>query len=259
MGTSGKLMRPDRETMLRLVATMNDGQIAQLLDCSRTAVGKWREFHDIPRSQATVAKWNTNRNFFSQINTPDKAYVLGFVVADGHVAPYGVDISIKMDDADHLRRIADIVGCDAPLKSATNSYDGSKRARIKLSGRQLVHDLNALGVYHDKSHTATYPAIATDLERHFVRGLWDGDGHIGPTQFELIGTDSILTGVADAMERHTGCRLRRSMRGKNRAYHYLHGTRRDTEAITWMYADAAFALERKRARFIQFWPQVPRT
>lgn len=259
MGTSGKLARPDRETMLRLTATMNDGQIATLLNCSRTAVGKWREYYNIPRSQATAAQWNTDRNFFSRIDTPDKAYILGFILADGHVAENGVDISIKTDDAQHLRRIADIMGCDAPLREATNSYDGSKRARIKLCGKQLVRDLNAMGLYHNKSHTATYPHLAPHLEHHLVRGLWDGDGHIGKNQFELIGTDAVLAGVAEAIEHHVGCKLRRRMGGKNNAYHYLYGTRRDMDALVWMYEGSNLALERKRARFIQFWFQAPRT
>ena len=57
------------------------------------------------------------------------------------------------------------------------------RARCGVSylcGQTLVTDLNNLGVYHDKSKTATYPAIdPAGLEGHLVRGIWDGDGYIG--------------------------------------------------------------------------------
>ena len=131
-------------------------------------------------------------------------------------------------------------------------------SRLLLCGRKLLDDLNALGVYHDKSTTAVYPSIPAELEGHLVRGLWDGDGYIGPQQMELIGTSALLDGVGDAIQRHTGCVLRRRMSGRNKAYHYLLGSRRDTPALHWMYSDAELALERKREKFRLYWSQIPR-
>ena len=119
-------------------------------------------------------------------------------------------MSVKESDAALLGAIARELGCDAPLGSMTNHYDGSGMRRLYLCGKKLVADLNNLGLYHDKSKTAVWPAIPPELEGHLVRGLWDGDGHIGRGQFELIGTPALLDGVtAAAAERHTGCSLRR--------------------------------------------------
>ena len=87
----------------------------------------------------------------------------------------------------------------------TNHYDGSGMLRLLLCGKKLIADLNALGVYHDKSRTAVYPSVLHELERHLVRSLWDGDGYIGRRQFELIGTPVLLDGVVHAVQRHTGC------------------------------------------------------
>lgn len=170
-----------------------------------------------------------------------------------------MDISIKESDSDLLYQISDEVGCNAPMKEATNSYDGSKRARLTFHGKTLVRDLNALGVFNDKSKSATYPCIPRDLDSHLIRGLWDGDGCVGKNQFDLIGTPAILEGVANAIERETGCILRRSMRGKDRAYHYLHGTRRDTIALHWIYKESCITLRRKQEAFLAYWSQIPRT
>ena len=67
----------------------------------------------------------------------------------------------------------------------TNHYDGSRMMRLCLCGRRLDSELNALGLYHDKSVTATYPVIPHELGRDLVRGLWDGDGHVGQRMFDL--------------------------------------------------------------------------
>jgi hypothetical protein len=258
------LVRPDRETVLRLTAEMNDRQISRLYGCTSPVVAKWRDFYGIPRSPrqsgGNTVRWQTDRDFFDAIDTPAKAYVLGFLIADGHVnkTGYKVEVSVKESDAGLLSAISGEIGCDAPLRPMTNRYDGSTMMRLTFCGKKLISDLNGLGVYHDKSTTATWPEVPSELEGHLARGLWDGDGHIGRTMFDLIGTPALLDGVVAAAERHTGCVLRRRLGGRDRAYHYAYGTRRDTDVLRWMYSGAGVALERKREAFILYWDQVPR-
>ena len=237
---------------------MNDREISRIYGCTSPVIARWRDFYGIPRSQGKSqgnVLWNTNRDYFSQIDTPEKAYILGFLIADGHInkTGYKIEVSVKEPDADLLRMIAGELGCDAPLKPMTNSYDKSRMARLHLCGQKLISDLNGLGVYHDKSTTAVYPAVPPELEGHLVRGIWDGDGYIGRGQFELIGTSALLNGVVEAAERHTGCSLRRRLSGRDRSYHYAYGTRRDTPILRWMYSGAGIALERKRQKFLSYW------
>ena len=257
------LVRPDRETMLSLTAEMNDRQISRLYGCTSPVVAKWRDYYGIPRSArqsgGATTKWQTNRDFFAGIDTPAKAYILGFLIADGHVnkTGYKVEVSIKEADAPLLQAIASEIGCDAPLRPMTNRYDGSTMMRLAFCGKKLVTDLNKLGVFHDKSKTATWPAVPPELEGHLARGLWDGDGHIARYQFSIIGTPALLDGLVAAAERHTGCLLRLRPGGRDRAYLYACGTRRDTAVLHWMYSGAELALERKRERFIAYWSQIP--
>jgi hypothetical protein len=250
--------------MLRLTSEMNDRQISRLYGCSSPVVAKWRDLYGIPRSPRQsgggTIRWKTNRDYFAEINTPAKAYILGFVIADGHVGKTGskVEISVKESDAGLLRAIAGELGCDAPLGTMINSYNGSRMARLNLCGKKLISDLNKLGVYHDKSKTAGWPSVPPELEGHLARGIWDGDGHIGRYGFELISTPAVLDGLVAAAERHTGCVLRRKLGGRENRYHYAYGTRRDTAALHWMYASAEIALERKREKFSSYWSEIPR-
>jgi hypothetical protein len=250
--------------MLRLASEMNDRQISRLYGCTSPVVARWREFYGIPRSPRQsgggTVRWATNRNYFDEIDTPAKAYALGLIIADGHIRKDGskIEISVKETDADVLQAIAAGAGCDAPLGRMTNHYDGSQMARLRLCGKDLVASLNGLGVFHDKSTTAAWPAVPPELEGDLARGVWDGDGYIGRAQFELVGTPALLDGLTDAVERHTGCVLRRRLAGRDRRYHYAYGTRRDTAAMHWMYSGAGIALERKREKFVTFWSLVPR-
>jgi len=242
---------------------LTDMDIARKYGCTGPTVAKWRDLYGIPRSPrqwgGRSIRWQTNRNYFAEIDTPEKAYILGFLIADGHINERTgmIEVSVKEADAELLRAISDEVGCDAPLGTMINSYNRSRMARMRLCGKQLVMDLNEIGVYQDKSTTATYPQVPAELEGHLVRGIWDGDGWIGPYQFELIGTSALLDGVVDAAQRHTGCLLRRRMSGKEGRYHYAYGTRRDTAILHWMYSGAGIALKRKQEKFLTYWSEVP--
>ena len=252
----------DQEQFRQLATSdLSDREIAKILGCSAPSVGRWRERFGLPRSQKApgYAPGQVYNPFFDQIDTPEKAYVLGFLIADGHIYQTAnrVELGVKQADAAVLSAITEAMGLDVSLRTMVNSYDKSLFIRVTLGGRGMVWDLAKLGLRPDKSKTATYPSVPTELEGHLVRGIWDGDGSIAKYQFELIGTAALLDGVVDAAQRHTGCLLRRRMSGKEGRYHYAYGTRRDTAILHWMYKDATIALERKQEKFLTYWSEIP--
>lgn len=262
---SSDLSYRDPAVLADLLETMNDEQIGQKFGVTSRTICYWRHraglaFSAIPSRGNT--KYSTNRDFFEHIDTPAKAYVLGFVLADGTMHRDGrtVTIALKESDADHLRVIADLLDSDTPIRRKVGvKPDGSPRALavLYLCGRKLVSDLDALGVRHGKSVTATYPRVAGHLERHLMRGLFDGDGYIGPRQFSLVGTDALVGGATAAVLRHTGraLQIRRGWRG----HLYAVGYRKDRDVLSWMYSDGAISLERKAEAFRLYWNQAPRT
>lgn len=265
MSPNPNLVLPDRETFLRLIDGKTDAAAARELGCSNGVIARLRDRYGIPRSPkqwgGNTIRWQTNRDYFAVIDTPEKAYILGFLIADGHIQKdgYKIQVSVKESDTDLLRAIAAEIGCDAPLTTTVNHYDKSRMTRLLICGKKLAGDLNKMGIYHDKSRTAVYPSVPPEFERDLVRGLWDGDGYIGKRQIELIGTPALLGGVADAVQRHTGCLLRRRLSGRNRQYRYLLGSKRDAPVLRWMYSGASIALYRKvRAASASYWTETPR-
>ena len=131
-------------------------------------------------------KYSVNEDFFSVIDTEQKAYWLGFIVADGCIVknsagtPRGVKISLKGSDRDHLRKFALDLSSTYKVVDYTVSVKGKthKASCIEVSSLTMARDLVNKGVTPRKSLNVDprVDLIPDNLQRHFWRGVVDGDG-----------------------------------------------------------------------------------
>ena len=122
-----------------------------------------------------------NESFFDVIDTPDKAYVLGWIISDGYVNKYKLTFCIK--DLEILEKIKLIMKSEHKI-SNTNYYDKRtnktySRYSLQITSKKLIDSLNKLGIYQAKSFTVDLPNIPKNLYQHLIRGIFDGDGYIG--------------------------------------------------------------------------------
>ena len=221
----------------------------------------WRKRWDIP-TQRTCRHTGGNRrytiipDFFSVIDTEDKAYLLGFVAADGCIHRNGrsLDIAVHPRDVEILEYAKTCLGSNAPIYHRTMASFSGEKTRplygIYLCSTKLVADLNSLGITPKKSLTLVYPSLPSRLEQHYIRGMWDGDGYIGPRQFCLIGTFSHLQGIQQTIARETHAML---YLAKERTVFRLTGSRMHKAVLHWMYAHSSMHLTRKYNAFLQHW------
>ena len=253
------MLATDFETLSALLVTMNDRQIGRRFGVTGRTIGNWRR--SLCLSPSTLPnigsqKYQLNRSFFRSIDTPDKAYVLGFIIADGAIHRSGktVTIAVKPSDVKILESIQRSAGSTAPVHTrlVTQGFDNRPHhlALIHLSSKAIVSDLAHLGVHPAKSSNATFPSIPPHLESHLVRGLFDGDGYIGRRLFELVGSSPLLEGVRECVYRHTDCQL---VRRTNNNHPSLFGYRRVRCALLWIYESATLALERKLDSYHRYW------
>jgi hypothetical protein len=195
-------------------------------------------------------------DFFASVDTEPKAYFLGFLAADGYVAKSGKWIACCVSGTDFhiLEEMRLAMGSGAPIaaKFSRGGYLNSKPQRvITFCSRKLVGDLASLGIAPGKSKNLTYPQIPADVERHFLRGLLDGDGWITPRQFGFLGTPDILDGICEAVLRHTGQALAHSPYASGHGR--LIGYRRNRDVLRWLYTEAGWFLRRKYQKVLDSW------
>src|SRR3990167_1542451 len=114
-----------------------------------------------------------NRSFFDHIDTEEKAYWLGFIAADGGIMKRCLVISLKAEDIDHLQKLSTAIGSTLSPKIDSQGY-----ARIAFSSSEIVSSLSRYHVTPRKTFTVRFPELPTELDRHYLRGYFDGDGGI---------------------------------------------------------------------------------
>lgn len=128
-----------------------------------------------------VNKKDFNPNYFSDINSEVKAYLLGFIFADGSISKktlkYSSYLSIHLSKKDEsiLKLFVKEI---YPSKNILNLKSGT--VKITIYSNKLVEDLIKLGVQYNKSYKEMRipTGLSSELTRHFIRGFFDGDGCI---------------------------------------------------------------------------------
>jgi len=136
-----------------------------------------RNFNNFQRQKLSNIHsiYQVNNNFFSEWSN-EMAWVLGAIYSDGNIKKVGnaFSISQKNSDVDFLEKILKVMNSNHKL------YDKSNRPAkyFEINNFKMYHDLISLGLHSNKSKTITFPNVPNKYIRHFIRGLWDGDGSI---------------------------------------------------------------------------------
>ena len=117
-------------------------------------------------------------HIFDCIDSEEKAYLLGYIVTDGHVSKNNTLMFCAIDyDVDLLENAKRI------LKSTHKICAKSDKYRIlNIHSDYLCNKLREYGLNNRKSYGFDFQKILScipdDLKRHFIRGMFDGDGSI---------------------------------------------------------------------------------
>lgn len=148
-------------------------------------------------------KYSCDQHYFEDIDTPDKAYWLGFLFADGFVTKDGkFGLSLKSCDEHIIYQLKSDLCSDSPIKKylTTGGYKvGIEYSKLLITDYKMRDDLIKHGVVLNKTNIIIKPNISNDLVRHFIRGYFDGDGSIYKSSktpdynVSFCGTDDLLT------------------------------------------------------------------
>lgn len=118
-------------------------------------------------------RYDLDEHFFDSIDTEEKAYWLGFVVADGYITPAGsIKLGLQERDRSHIEKFRAALKSDMSIRSY--NY-GDPYAIMEVRSKTMFAALQRLGVACLKPKRAV-PDVREDLLRHYWRGAFDADG-----------------------------------------------------------------------------------
>ena len=128
-----------------------------------------------------MRKYTLNENYFDTLDSEDKAYFLGYLMADGYnnESRGAIEASCSVKDKEFLEMLNKAIGSSKPIRlvqEKKNSY------RMSLCGKHLSQRLSDLGCMQKKTFKLVFPNyLNEEMKRHFIRGYFDGDGCISYT------------------------------------------------------------------------------
>lgn len=126
-----------------------------------------------------VRKYTLNEEYFDRIDSFDKAYFFGFLMADGYNNEKRgvIELSCAPKDKEILGRLNKLIGSSKPLRFSDNK--GIQSYRISWCSRRLSEKLASFGCVQNKSLKLKFPIIlGQKLIKSFILGYFDGDGCI---------------------------------------------------------------------------------
>lgn len=177
---------------------LTDSQVEEIISqyYSKTSIELGRFYNVSPSTITNIWKKNNlsgnstylypyNFNYFSTIDSADKAYFLGLLAADGNVYTKKdrniVRIALEQEDRYILEILKKYIDSEKPLYMCTRKLDNEKisyQYKLELCGEQIVNDLRKYGIVDKKTYSYEMTKLPDNLMSHFIRGYFDGDGSI---------------------------------------------------------------------------------
>ena len=150
------------------------------------------EKNEINRREPKIQTYY-DESFFENIDTHEKAYVLGLIMTDGNIIKdyKGFEIQLTEEDGYILEKISDLIGASKTHFVQKINYSNVRKkggtlknardmVRLSVYNQKIAEDLKKMGVVKNKTKVIRYnDCVPDEFMGSFFRGLIDGDGHIG--------------------------------------------------------------------------------
>ena len=199
---------------------------------------------------------NVNENYFEKIDTYNKAYLLGFLCADGCIYKKTNKITFLISNKDE--NILEFIKKELEVtnKIVYNTYYDKRtskyyiRVSLSFSSSKLKLDLSKLGITFEKSTKLSFPKIQEQYYFSFIRGLIDGDGSISKnkTTVSLISTNEVLIEIIDYCKKFN-INWANSFQKITEKQSKIYLNKNTLKLFYHLYKDKGFHLERKKKIF----------
>lgn len=209
-----------------------------------------------------------NDEYFDEIDSEDKAYLLGFLIADGCVraeprksgtVTYRVCFTNSVDDKETMELLHSKICPKLAMSISNASTETIKRKdRYTLQWTSYHMAETLINKYHivpRKTHDSEFKlpegSVPPEMWRHLIRGFFDGDGHCGQCDIQFIFTS--VPFMEQVLSFFKGFNIKTyKVKGKTMNYYkvVIHGGKQMKEFTKeFFYKDAKYYLQRKYVQF----------
>lgn len=212
-------------------------------------------------------KYILNENVFDSIDTEEKAYWLGFLMADGynHETKSCVALRLQARDIEILEKYKKFLGTNVPIYHFSRLTPINKIKKeyceVTICSPHFSESLAKLGCTQGKTYSLSFPSINPSLYNHFIRGYFDGDGCLSILDrknrrlsgtcmqytFNITGNETILLSIQKILVDSIGInnlalKSRQSTSAKTLQYS---GRNVVSKIMKYLYKNATIYLQRK--------------
>ena len=241
---------------------------------SHKTIARLLDKHGIERSNRG-RKYFFDEHYFDNIDTPNKAYILGLLYADGYnsMDKYTVRIQLQYTDKSILEMIRKELRYEKPLKYikcsdkiSSNGFVSKDMYQLEFYSKHMCETLSKYGMVQNKSLILEFPNFLDEkLYPHFIRGYYDGDGSLCnhytkngwfQSLLTITSTESFCIKCLEIIRKFSGITGggiydASSHNGITKVIS-ISGTNQTKKLLTWLYEDAELFLERKYKLFTQY-------
>jgi len=244
-GVSAKLSDEQVASCVGLYnAGMSQLEIGKKFSMTQWGIGKILKATGV---SARKTKAVLEEHYFDVIDTEEKAYWLGFLTADGNIGlDNAIRLELKSGDAVHVVRFARAIGYSGLLQKRKDE----SAVLLQPKSVILANALRSLGLMSSTKSVDVVPAnVVGKLERHYWRGLIDGDGWIGKDlkSVGLCGTRKMCVGMRDFFLKNGIVTDAQVHRSEERLWRFGIESKEVKKCVVLLYKDAIVALPRKLA------------
>lgn len=138
-------------------------------------------------------KYEIDYSMFKNIDTEEKAYLLGWIGSNGSISKNSITLAISINDEHILTQLRNMINSSIPIVKKENLLS------FTINSQEIVNDVCSLFNVPPgkKSDTVKPPVLESHLERHFWRGYFDGDGTVNKPGNENYPKASVTSNSSD--------------------------------------------------------------
>ncbi len=252
---------------------MSTVKIGKLFKVSHKTIAAILEKHNIKRIGVGQRKYKLNEYYFDNIDSPNKAYFLGLLYADGSNFPpkQTISIALQEEDKDILEKMRLDIESEKELDYLDYShkhdfgYTYKNQYRLSMYSSHMCKTLSNIGMIQNKSLLLEFPEIDESLYRFFILGYFDGDGCLceyvkNENNKQIIctitSTITFCNKVKEIIEKevgiHVGIYEAACKNGITKVVS-IGGRNNSKKFLDWLYKDATIFMQRKYNRYVKYY------